>query len=107
MAISKEELLKKRTRTQDVEIPDVGTVTIRALTRAEALDVTNQDMTVAKMEQLLLSLALVEPRLTPEETAEWHTSAPAGELVPLVTAITELSGLNVEAAKEAVKRFRG
>ena len=44
------------------------------------------------MEKKLLSLAMVDPKLTEEEVGEWQAASAAGELEP-VRAIMELSGL--------------
>jgi hypothetical protein len=107
MAVNKQSLLSARTVEHEVEIPGVGTVKVRALTREEALAVRNQEMTVAEMEQKLLAAAMLEPQLTVKEVAMWQRNSPAGELEPVVNKIVEISGLAVEAAKEAMKTFRG
>lgn len=106
MAVTKADLLKQRFGQEPIEIPGVGEVRIRALSRAEALELQGVELPVAEMERKLLSLALVEPKLTEAEVGEWQAASPAGELQPVVTAITRLSGLEPTAAKEAVKSFR-
>jgi len=106
MAVSKADLLKKRFGVEEVEIEGVGTVKVRPLTRAEALELQGREMGVAEMERCLVSLALVEPKLTEDEVATWQENSPAGELQPVAAAIVRLSGMEQTAAKEAVKQFR-
>ena len=104
--IDKEALLRARFGEEEVEIPGVGAVRVRPLTRAEALRVRGEELDVAVMEQRLIAAALVEPKLTEAEVAQWQESAPAGELEPVINAIVRLSGLTVEAPKEAMRTFR-
>lgn len=106
MALDKEKLLAKRLKTETVEIPDVGEVVVRALTRAEAFQFTEKDLEPEDMERRLLASALVEPELTFDEVAEWHSSSTAGEIQPVVQAIMRLSGLEVDTPKQAYKQFR-
>lgn len=106
MAITKEQLLARKFGHQELEIPDLGTIVFRPLTRAEALSVNDREMTMAEAEQALLSLAMVDPKMTADDVKKWQEIAPAGELQPLVDAITKASGMVVESAKEAVKQFR-
>ena len=104
--VSKEALLAKRFGVFDVEIPDVGTVQVRPLSRAEALAVQGVEMPAAIMEQKLIAKAMVSPRLTEDEVRLWQENSPAGELEPVGNRIMELSGMKPESAKEAVKTFR-
>lgn len=107
MAIDKAALLKARSDQKDVEIPGVGTVRIRSLTRAEALALQGKETPVSEIEQKLLSAALVDPKLTEDEVRQWQEASPAGELEPIMEAILDLSGMAREAPKEAYQRFRG
>lgn len=105
--IDKELLLKRRLNEREVEIPGVGTVRVRGLSRAEALacqKVGTSD--VGALEQKILHLGLVDPRLTEVEVAEWYAAAPAGEIDPVTTAIQELSGLGEGAGKSDVPGVR-
>ena len=104
--VSKADLLKRRFGVEDVAIEGVGTVKVRALSRAEALSLQGVEMTVEDMERKLLALAMVDPKLTEDEVAQWQANSPAGELQPVVLAITRMSGLEQTAAKEAVQQFR-
>lgn len=107
MTISKTDLLKKRFGVVDFEIPEVGTVQIRPLSRAEALTVQGVEMDAAEMEQKLVSMAMVEPKLTENDVKTWQENSPAGELEPVTQEIARISGLTQDAAKDAVKTFRG
>jgi hypothetical protein len=106
MAVSKVDLLKKRFGVEDVEIPGVGTVRVRPLSRAEALELQGKEMAAAEVERKLVALAMVEPALTEDEVGTWQANSPAGELEPIGAAIRRLSGLEQASAKEAVKQFR-
>jgi hypothetical protein len=107
MAVSKADLLKKRFGVEDVEIPGVGTVQVRPLSRAEALEVEGKEMSAAEMDRKLLAFGLVEPKLTEDEVAELQANTPAGLMQPVVKAIVRMSGMEQTAPKEAVKQFRG
>ncbi len=90
-----------------VPIPGFGVIKIKAISRAQAMAVYEQEMPASEMEQLLVSKACVEPTFTPAEVATWqeHDGA-AGNIYKLVNAILELSGMDVGSGKAAYKRFR-
>jgi hypothetical protein len=105
--VDKAALLAKRFGVEDVEVPDVGTVQIRPLSRAEAHGLRGQEMDEQQMEIRLLALALVEPKLTEADVKEWQEAAPAGELEPVVRAILRLSGMEAQHAKATFPEVRG
>lgn len=106
--LDKAALFASRLDTQDVEVGALGSVTIRALSRAEVLAFRKRKVEdPAEMERVLISTALVAPTLTEDEVGQWQAASAAGELEPVTQAISTLSGLDTSAAKEAVKRFRG
>lgn len=108
MSIDKSALFAPRLDTQDVEVGALGTVKVRALSRAEVLSFRKRKVDdVAEMERVLLAAGLVEPAITEDEARQWQEASAAGELEPVTRAINTLSGLDSAAAKEAVKRFRG
>ncbi len=98
-------LLKPRIGEGIVDIEGVGRFTIRAVTRAQALQVQQigQSGDVSGSENLLISLGLVEPALTPEQVAAWAEAAPAGELQAISVAIGTISGMHASAGKDAYK----
>lgn len=108
-AIDKEALFKPRLPEQAVDIPDVGEVRIRALSRSEVLAFRKRQLgdDVAAMERAMIAAALVQPALTEDEVGQWQAASAAGELEPLTNAIAELSGMDKAATKEAIKQFRG
>lgn len=105
--VDKAALLAARFGVEPVEVPGVGMVQVRPLSRAEAHELRGQEMTEQEMEVRLLSLALVEPRLTDADVKAWQAVAPAGELDPVVKAILRLSGMEVQAAKAQFPEVRG
>ncbi len=93
--------------TEKVDVPGFGEVEVRGLTRAEALSVQQVgEIDIAEMERRLLSLALVEPKLTEDEVGQWQQVATAGELQPVAATVERLSGLAVKAVKAEMQRFR-
>lgn len=106
--VDKSALFAPRLPESDVEVPGVGTVRVRALTRAEVMRAqkTAKDDPAA-LEQQVLSAGMVEPRLSVTEVQRWMEAAPANELEPVQEAILALSGMGKKAAKEAYADFRG
>lgn len=104
--LNKDDLFKPPTNEQDVEIPGKGTVRIRALTRAEALQVRGKSMPIDQLEQKLLSWAMIEPKLTENEVRKWQEMSVAGELEVVTQAIAKLSGMETTSPKEAMHNFR-
>lgn len=97
--------------TEDVKVmrngEPIGVVTVRGLSRKEALKISDKEnLSALSAEQALLSIALVNPKMSEKDIAEWQAVAQAGELNDIVTQVRELSGTNMEATKEAMKQFR-
>ena len=101
--MDKETFLKPRLPEADVELPGVGTIRVRGLSRQEALSLQPLATDTPAMERAIVGLGLVDPALTSAEVDEWYAAAPAGEIAPIVSAIHELSGLKEGAAKAAYK----
>jgi hypothetical protein len=106
--IDREALLKSRLTEQVVDIPDVGQVRIRSLSGNEVsqIPVLKETKGVSAAEEFVLCRAVVDPILTPADAAAWREAAPHDELVVVLGAIFELSGLSDDALKQAVKSFR-
>lgn len=97
------ELLKKpRLREEEIELEDVGTIRVRALNRAEVLKINNVKMPIVKMEQLLLSMAMVDPTMSKEDIEEWQSAGGAGEIEKVTEVVQRLSGLVKGADKSDV-----
>lgn len=108
MSFDKKKLFTPRLPEADVEVPGVGTFRVRALNRAEVMafqKMAADGADAASVERRLLSIALVDPKLTEDEVGQWQEASLAGELEPITDKVTELSGLDDGAAKEAVKEF--
>ena len=111
--MDKEKLLAPRYDTAsglpeaDVEIPGVGTVRVRGLSRHELLvhERERGNGTLA-MESIMLSLGMVDPALTRDEARQWHKVSQAYEIGPVIDRINELSGIGPNAQREAYKSLR-
>jgi hypothetical protein len=99
--VDKALLLAPRLAQDEVQVPGVGAVKVRGLTRAEVAKIGNRDGLEA--ERMAISLAMVDPVLTEDEVGQWQESAPAMEIQPVLVRINELSGLTKQAQKEAYK----
>ena len=89
-------LAKRELGYRDVEV-DVGTVRVRALTRTEVVQC--RDKTGKTIDVELIALGMTDPELTKDEAGEWLSTAPAGDYVKVLQAISELSGLSEGADK--------
>jgi hypothetical protein len=90
--MDKELLFKSRLPEADVDIPGVGTVRVRGLSRIEAMHVQEANGTEAQ-ERRILAIGMVDPELTESEVGQWQKASIASELEPVSTKIAELSGL--------------
>jgi hypothetical protein len=96
--ISKEQLLKQALPEEEVDLPGRGTVRVRSLTRAEALQVNAAGPYDAEV--IALTAGLVDPVLTADEVRQLLDATAATELQPAVDAIMRLSGM-VEGAQKS------
>lgn len=107
--MDKSQLLVPRTKTAEVEIPDVGVVTVRGMSRWEALEANKRLETkgILYQERFILAACMVDPALTEEDVAAWQKASPPDEINQVALEINRLSGVTPEAAKEAYKSLRG
>ena len=103
--MDKAALFAPRLPQSDVEIPGVGTVTVRGLSRVEAMLVQKAEDPETR-ERKILAFGMVDPQITEHEAGKWQQASAAAELEQVTTVIANLSGLNPDAPKEAVKTFR-
>jgi hypothetical protein len=101
--LTKEQLLAQRFGVREYEIPGVGTIKVRSLTRGQALEVVGKELDKAEAERYLLSRGLAEPELTEDDVRVWQDNSPAGEIQEIAKLITELSGLSDGAPKSGVQ----
>lgn len=102
--MDKELLFKPRLPEANVDVPGVGVVRVRGLSRIEALHVQAAKGPEAT-ERRILALGMVDPPLTEAEAGQWQRASAAGEIELVSTRIAQLSGMAPESAKEAVKEF--
>ncbi len=108
MAVDKDALFAARLPQEEVEIPGVGTVLVRGLSRAELLLAgKHSEAGALVMERHMLHYAMVEPAVSVGDVERWQRAAPAGELQPLVDKVNRLSGIGKDIQKEAIKSLRG
>lgn len=104
MLIDKERLLKPHLPEADVEIPGVGTVRVRGLSRAEWLDI--RDLTGVEADAKAIAMTLVDPELTEAEAMEWLNNSLIIEAGLVVSKMLELSGLGSGIAKATWKELQ-
>lgn len=107
--MDKSKLLARRLNEESVEIPGVGTIRVRALTRAEVLAARKATDTekidgprALVLERKLLAAAMVDPKLTEAEVGQWQEAAPPSEIELVIEAVQRLSGLAEGAPKSGV-----
>jgi hypothetical protein len=113
MSLDKELLFKPRLAEDDVQIPGVGSVRVRALSRSEVLLVRKAtdlagDVPAPRalvLERKMIATAMVDPVLTESEVGRWQNASAAGELEPVTDAIQRLSGMLPTSAKEAYREL--
>lgn len=106
--IDREALLKSRLAERVVAIPGVGDIRVRSLSGKEVAqipEIRDKEGTDA-CEEFVLVRAVIDPVLSPPDVRAWREAASHEELVPVLGAIFELSGLGDDALKEAAKSFR-
>lgn len=101
--IDRDVLLKARLPEETVELPGVGEVRVRALSRAEVIDLQeNRDKRgQVGTEVFCLARGIVDPALSEEDARQLLDVSAGAELQPAVDAIMRLSGLTEGAQKSA------
>jgi hypothetical protein len=111
--LTKAQMFALKLKQEVLTLPDIGDVLVREVSRDEVMELQGsmqrEDGTVdAKaLEIALLSAALIEPKLTPEDCTELYKIVGAGTIGLISDKIAQLSGLADNAAKVAVLAFRG
>ncbi len=102
---TREDLKRDRIRgnTEDYDLPGVGTILIRGLSRGEFLiaqrNYPNND---AQQERYVLSRAVLIPEITEDDVADWQEASGIAEINNLAKKINELSGIGAGADKSEV-----
>lgn len=112
----KAKLLGERTggKVENVPVSVDGAdvvITVRPLTRGEAMPLEGLTTDPVTLERKLLAAAIVavdgDPcRFTEGEVGQWQNRAEVHELTPATEAVLRLSGMATDAVKEEVTRFR-
>lgn len=94
--------------TDTIEIPDVGAITVRGLSRFEFLVAQKKYPDDAlKQERYILSNAVLDPAgLTEDDIADWQKASGPMEINEVANVVNRLSGIGKDAQKEAYKSFR-
>lgn len=90
-------------KVQEVKLEGFGVVKVKGLNTLEVQESTNEDMDENEMSWHIVSKALVDPEMTPEEVSQWKAVAPAWQFIKVYNKVAELSGLDVASAKKAYK----
>lgn len=98
--MDKDKLLAPRLDETTVDLT-IGQVTVRSLTRSEALHVSNSELDEDHMERVLVAAAMVDPSLTEDDVKMWQDNSPPGEIERVCQVITQISGMEVNAAKDS------
>lgn len=104
--IDKDTFLKPLIPTEIVDLPGLGKIRVRGLSRAEAVALSGVKDDAAKLEQKIILYGMAEPSLTVDEVARWYDAAPAGLIDIIVKAVERLSGLGEGAPKSGVPGVR-
>lgn len=102
--MDKSKLIKDRisSNTAEVDIPGVGKIVVRGLSRYELLLSGKNTEDVSLIERRTLAMAVVDPQLSEADVEQWQKHSPASEIGPVTRAIQELSGLGEGAGKSDV-----
>jgi hypothetical protein len=104
--MDKAELFKPYLPEAEVEIPGLGTVRVRAMSRAEVM-MLQDTKGVAAVERKMLHFAMVDPVLTEAEAGDWQKATIPSVIEPVTAKIAELSGMNGGSSdKETYKSVR-
>lgn len=98
----KARLLKSRLGEETIDIPGVGEVTVRGLSRGEVLLLQKSSSNPTQLEQKIIAVGMVDPKVSEKEAALWQKAATSGEVDQVVDAINRLSGLVQGAQKSDV-----
>lgn len=105
--LTRDQILARKIGKGKATLPDGSTVSIRALTRDEVLDMQEGSRTLAERDNLIVSMGMTDPKLSVDDVAAWAAAGDAGDLVEVSEAIAELSGLKQGAGKSGVSGVRG
>jgi len=89
--VSKDAFLKGHLPEADIEVPEIGVIRIRGLSRSESLRTVDMDSDVREAQ--VLAWGIIEPALTVEDAETWRSNATGGVVAAVVHEILLLSGM--------------
>lgn len=89
-------------RHGEVEIPGVGTITVRGLSRHEYIRGQQYAEDLLQQERYLLSRCMIDPVMTEADVAAWQKGSDPQEINLVSLKVNELSGIGKGADKSAV-----
>jgi hypothetical protein len=100
--VDKEALFNRSLPTAEVEIPGVGTVTVRGMSRMELMLAAKPDDHM-EQEALLLHWCMVDPALSKSDAKRWQESSLPDEIAKVTEKIRDLSGIKPGGDREVAK----
>lgn len=99
-------LFKARLPEDVVDVPGIGAVRVRGLSRIDLLTIHRADTSApGAFERMLLARAMIDPELTEEEVGQWQEASSPHEIEAVASVVTRLSALHKDAAKDVYKEF--
>lgn len=101
----KARLLAARNNERSIELPGIGTVKVRGLTRAEVMGLKGKfdPQDVVAHDVWILATAMVEPALTRDEVVQWYEVASMEEIQTVINAALQVGGMGDSSDKDAYK----
>jgi hypothetical protein len=104
--VTKEELLASASvPTEDYDMPRVGLIKLKGLTRQESLEV-GQAKNLVEQDRLLIMHGIAEPKLNYKDVETLSATMSSGTLEEITQAIARLSGMLKESGRQAMDDFR-
>lgn len=99
---TKAALINPHLKTDEVEVPGVGTIVIRELSRWEMVDVQGLEDNRQQQDTRAVAYAMVDPEMAEHEVMAWRKAGGNGEIEAVARAINRLSGIGKDAQKSGV-----
>lgn len=89
-------------QTEEVEIPGVGAVVLRGLSRWETVELQGLESNRQWQDTKALLYGLVDPPMDEHEIVAWRKAGGNGEVEAIARKINTLSGIGQDATKSSV-----
>jgi hypothetical protein len=104
--VDKNVLLNQTVPSGPVDIPGIGTVTVRGMTRYEMQMLGKIEAGDEVKERKILAMTMVDPTMSEGDVEAWQMCSPAGQINRVAMEVNRLSGIGRDAEKEAYKSVR-